>query len=48
LSVSIPKEGITALEVEWKSLPKGTYSVNIGATDWAGNEAVKDVPVTVK
>jgi Clostripain family len=48
LSVNIPKEGITALEVEWKSLPKGRYSVNIGATDWAGNEAVKEVPVTVK
>ncbi len=48
LSVTIPKEGIAALEVEWKTLPKGTYSVNIGATDWAGNEAVKDVPVTVK
>jgi hypothetical protein len=48
LSVTIPKEGITALEVEWKSLPKGTYSVSIGATDWAGNEAVKDVSVTVK
>ena len=48
LSVTIPKDGITALKVEWKSLPKGRYSVNIGATDWAGNEAIKDVPVTVK
>lgn len=48
LSVTIPKGGITALEVDWKPLPKGTYSVNIGATDWAGNEALKNVAVTVK
>jgi Clostripain family len=48
LSVNIPKEGLTALEVEWKPLPKGTYSISIGATDWAGNEGVKNVPVTVK
>ena len=48
LSVVIPKAGLTALEVDWKPLPKGTYSVSIGATDWAGNEAVKEVPVTIK
>jgi hypothetical protein len=47
-SVNIPTQGISALEVEWKSLPKGSYSVNIGATDWAGNEGLKEVPVTVK
>jgi Clostripain family len=47
-SVNIPKQGISALNVKWKTLPAGNYSVNIGARDWAGNEAVKEVPVTVK
>ena len=48
LSVVIPKAGLTALEVDWKPLPKGRYSVSIGATDWAGNEGVEEVPVTIK
>lgn len=48
LSVTIPKNGLTALGVEWKPLPKGTYSVSIGATDWAGNESLKNVAITVK
>ncbi len=48
LSVVIPQAGITALKVDWKPLPAGTYSVSIGATDWAGNEGVKEVPITIK
>jgi Clostripain family len=48
LSVIIPQGGITALEVDWKPLPTGTYSVNIGATEWAGNEGSKEVAVKIK
>jgi hypothetical protein len=46
--ITVPKGGVTKLKAGLSKVPAGSYSVLVGATDWAGNESLEDVTVDIK
>ncbi len=48
VKINLGKDGLGSLQAGLIRIPAGSYSLLLGATDWAGNESIEDVTINLE